>query len=146
MVIERLKDTQSKQKGNNNPSDFIAYKKPYLYYIECKTTQRGTLPFSNIRQWDNLIERSKIEGVWAGVVCWFVNHDITVWIDIQLLQKLKELGYKSIAYHCSFVLESIAGLENHWGRLVGRKKRVLYHYEMQPFFNEIENAGMEELE
>lgn len=133
--IDRFKDTQSKNKGDKNPSDFVVYKKPYEYYVECKTTTQNTLNFSNIRQWDDLLEKSKIKGVVAGVMVWFNQRDVTLFIPIQALEKAKDNGCKSIHYSC---LERGKHLGFEGVEITGKKKRVYFDYDMDSFFHYFE--------
>ena len=131
--IDRLHDQTNGFKGSQNICDFIVYREPYEYYFECKSVHGASLPFSNITetQWNGLLEKSKIEGVFAGVICWWVDKDITKFIPIQALQWNKENGYKSLRYNhngTSFV------------EIKGKKKRVFFDYDMEEFLNELSNV------
>ena len=66
--IDRLHDQTTGFVGSQNICDFIVYKEPYEYYIECKSVHGNTLPFSNITetQWNGLINKATIEGVFVG--------------------------------------------------------------------------------
>lgn len=125
--IDRLHDQTTGFKGSSNICDFIVYKKPYEYYIECKSVHGNTLSFSNITetQWNGMLEKSKIPGVFAGVICWWIDKDITKFIPIQALQWNKENGYKSIRYDHN----AISFIE-----INGKKKRVFFDYDMEDFF------------
>lgn len=129
--IDRLNDNTAGFKGIAGICDFIVYKEPYEYYIECKSVHGNTLPFSNItdNQWKGMLEKSKIEGVFAGVICWFVEHDVTRFIPIQELQNLKDVGFKSVRYDTpnGYMIE-----------IKGKKKRVFFEYSMEEFFNEVQ--------
>ena len=109
--IDRLHDQTTGWKGSTNICDFIVYREPYEYYFECKSVHGNTLPFSNITetQWNGLLEKSKIEGVFAGIICWFVNKNDTRFFPIQYLQKYKQLGCKSVAAFAS-VIGTILGV------------------------------------
>lgn len=129
--IDRLHDQTTGYMGSQNICDFIVYKEPYEYYFECKSVHGNTLPFSNITetQWKGLLEKSKIEGVFAGVICWWIDKDVTKFIPIQALQWNKENGYKSIRYNhngTSFI------------EIKGKKKRVFFDYSMEDFFTHFE--------
>jgi penicillin-binding protein-related factor A (putative recombinase) len=129
--IDRLHDQMTGYKVTSaNPCDFIVYKKPYEYYIECKSVHGNTLPFSNItdNQWRGLLEKSKIDGVKAGVICWWIDKDVTLYIPIQTLETLKNLGRKSVRYD-EISLDCVI--------IPGKKKRVFFEYEMEVFFNEV---------
>ena len=128
--IDRLHDQTTGYKGSQNICDFIVYREPYEYYFECKSIHGASLPFSNITetQWKGLLEKSKIEGVFAGVICWWIDKDVTKFISIQSLQWNKENGYKSLRYDhngTSFI------------EIKGKKKRVFFDYDMEEFFNDL---------
>lgn len=128
--IDRLHDQTNGFKGSQNICDFIVYKEPYEYYFECKSVHGASLPFSNITetQWNGLLQKSQIEGVFAGVICWWVDKDVTKFIPIQALQWNKENGYKSIRFNhngTSFI------------EIKGKKKRVFFEYDMEEFLNAI---------
>lgn len=130
--IDRLHDQTNGFKGSQNICDFIVYREPYEYYFECKSVHGASLPFSNITetQWNGLLQKSQIEGVFAGVICWWVDKDVTKFIPIQALQWNKENGYKSIRFNhngTSFI------------EIKGKKKRVFFEYDMEGFLNELSN-------
>lgn len=128
--IDRLRDAPRKLKGVDNPSDFIVYKKPHEVYVECKSHKGNTLPFTCIReeQWSGMLDKSEIDGVKAGVLIWFIDHDITVWIDISDLylwrHKHKSLNVKDLDK-----IEHIL--------IQGRKKRIYFDYSMDKFLNDL---------
>lgn len=137
--VDRLHDQTTGYKGSQNICDFIVYREPYEYYFECKSIHGNTLPFRNITdtQWNGLLNKSKIQGVFAGVICWWVDKDITRFLPIQTLQMLKEDGRKSI--NCYW--ESCIDVYNTRYNLIeinGKKKRVFFDYDMEEFLNEIQ--------
>jgi len=130
--IDRLHDQTTGYKGSQNICDFIVYKEPYEYYIECKSVHGKRLPFSNITetQWNGLLEKSKIEGVCAGILCWWIDYDQTWFIPIWVLEDAKKvMGAKSIGifYPCH--------MQAYWTYIPGKKRRVLFDYDMESFFN-----------
>ena len=127
--IDRLHDQTNGFKGSQNICDFIVYKEPYEYYIECKSVHGNTLPFSNITdtQWNGLLKKSQIEGVFAGVICWWIDKDVTKFIPIESLSWLELIGYKSIRYD----IDNVYTVE-----IKGKKKRVFFDYDMESFLNE----------
>ena len=134
--IDRLHDQTTKFKGTSaNICDFIVYREPYEYYFECKSVHGNVLPFRNITetQWNGLLEKSKIEGVTAGIICWFVDKNDTRFFPIQYLQKYKQLGCKSVAAFDAS--DDIV----HPIEIKGKKKRVFYDYAMEDFLNELSN-------
>lgn len=129
--IDRLHDQTTMYKGSSNICDFIVYKEPYEYYIECKSVHGNVLPFKNITdtQWNGLLEKSRIKGVYAGVICWWVDRDVTKFIPIEALEWNRKFGYKSLRYDhngTSFI------------NIKGKKRRVFFDYEMSEFFNHTE--------
>ena len=123
--VDRIPDQTMKYKDRKNVSDFIVYHHPTQYYIECKTVQGNTLPFSNITQFDALVEKSRIYGVKAGVLCWWVDKDVTRWLPINELNQLKNLGEKSIRYDKHLYIGK---------QIKGKKKRVYFEYDIDSFF------------
>ena len=132
--IDRLHDQTTGFIGSSNICDFIVYKEPYEYYIECKSVHGASLPFSNItdRQWNGLLEKSQIQGVFAGVLCWWVDKDVTKFIPIQILEYMKNEGYKSYNYKCYHMDVNVQTIT-----IEGKKKRVFFDYDMSKFFEKL---------
>ena len=139
--IDRLHDQTTKFKGTSaNICDFIVYREPYEYYIECKSVHGNVLPFSNITdtQWKGLLKKSQIKGVFAGVICWWIDKDTTAFLPIEMLQYLKNKGYKSVAYYANWVEFDADAPDWNWCWIKGKKKRVFFEYDMEEFLNEIQ--------
>lgn len=136
--VDRLHDQTNGFKGSQNICDFIVYKEPYEYYIECKSVHGASLPFRNITdtQWDGLLEKSKIEGVYAGIICWWTQKDKTVFIPIQTLELMRTVGMKSVRYDA---IDDCDG-DTDMIEIKGKKKRVFYEYNMEDFFNEVQSV------
>lgn len=96
ICIERLYDVTSGHLGIHTPSDFIAYKYPSMYYLECKSITGNTLRIADIRQFDDLLVRSKYDGVFAGLLIWYIDCKETFWVDIRYINKIKNEGLKSL--------------------------------------------------
>ena len=97
--VFRLKDQLSGFKHNSkNPCDFICYKYPYLYLIECKTHKGASLPFKNITQYDSLLEikNENCYGVLIGIVIWLYEKDKVLYVPFSTLIKMKADGKKSV--------------------------------------------------
>lgn len=142
--IDRIPDQTMRYKGACNICDYIVYKKPYEYYVECKSVHGNTLSIYSIpkpdkkgvlrgfhgnitdTQWDGLLDKAKIEGVKAGIICWWVDKDVTKWIHIDVLNWYYTRGIKSIRYDIADGVE-----------IKGEKKRVFFNYDMEGFFNEV---------
>lgn len=148
--IDRLHDQTTHYKGSSaNICDFIVYREPYEYYFECKSVHGNRLSFSNITetQWNGLLEKSKIEGVFAGVLCWWVDKDVTAFIPIWYLDWIKRNHpeVKSISVNSmlkeSEELERYIDFKNpHFIQIKGKKKRVFFEYEMERFLNELNGS------
>lgn len=137
--IDRLHDQTNGYKGGQNICDFIVYKKPYEYYIECKSVHGNTLPFSNITdtQWDGLLEKSQIKGVTAGILCWWIDHDQTYFIPIDILEDAKTvMGAKSLNIKHPHI-------HAEWFYIPGRKKRVFFDYDMEEFFDRVDGYSFQ---
>lgn len=138
--IDRLHDQTTGYIGSQNICDFIVYKEPYEYYIECKSVHGASLPFSNITetQWNGLLEKSKIQGVFAGIICWFVDKDVTLFIPITTLQLMRKVGMKSVRYDA---IDDCEG-DTDMIRISGKKKRVFFEYDMEGFLNGLSLSKM----
>lgn len=132
--IDRIPDQTMRYKDRKNVSDFIMFSFPYQYYIECKSVHGNRLPFSKITQFDALLEKSKILGVRAGVMCWWVDKDITRWIPIEDLETLRKEENKSIAFD-----EPTYYSVN----IFGRKKKVFFEYDLRKFLKDVEGIKYE---
>jgi len=160
LSIDRLHDQTNGFMGSSNICDFIVYKKPYEYYFECKSVHGNTLSifsndpkkkYGNItnKQWEGLLEKSEIEGVFAGIVCWWIDKDVTRFIPIKDLQNLRDTGLKSVRYDSKVVhrkygklgKERLLNIQEFDGLITidGTKKRVFFDYDMLKFFEEAES-------
>jgi hypothetical protein len=157
--VVRLHDQTTGYLGSTNHCDFIVYNKPFEYHIECKSVHGNTLSIHSIpkqdrngklrgfygnitdKQWEGLLEKSKIPGVIAGVICWWIDKDITKFIPIETLQELKSLGYKSVRYdtgipdYLNYADSRYCMIE-----IKGNKKRVFFEYDMQVFVEEVNSS------
>lgn len=125
--IDRLHDQTTGYLGSRNICDFIVYKKPYEYYVECKSIHGNTFPLKNITdgQWE-LLSKAKIEGVYAGIICWWVDVDVTKWLPIEDLEIIKLNSGKSVRFDADIGFE-----------IKSKKKRVFFDYDMKQFFKEV---------
>ena len=127
--VDRIHDQTNGFKNSSNICDFIMYKYPHQYYIECKTIHGNTFPLSNVskKQREGMLEKSKIPGVIAGIILWFVDHDKTFFIPIQHIQDEMDLGFKSL---------NVRKLDKQiWKKIEGTKRRIFFDYDMDAFFN-----------
>lgn len=135
LSLDRLPDQMSGFHASSNISDFMAYKFPFQYYLECKSTKENTFPFSNFteKQWSGMIEKSEIPGVIAGSIIWFIQHDLTTFIDIRTLLKMQMQYYKSVN-----VKDIKSGNIDHI-IFPGKKKKVFFDYEGTQFISNLED-------
>ena len=95
--ILRLADQQSGYLNtSSNPADFLGYNYPYLFLLEAKSIQTPSFPFSNLRQYEKLIQAAYLPGVRAGVVMWFVDLDLVWYVPIVTIKKMKDNQLKSL--------------------------------------------------
>ena len=140
--VDRIHDQTTGFKGSQNICDFIVYRYPYQYYFECKSVHGNTLSFNKITetQWKGLLEKSKIPGVFAGIICWWIDKDTTAFLPIEMLQYLKNRGYKSVAYYANWVELDVDAPDWNWCWIKGKKKRVFFDYDMRGFFNALRQS------
>lgn len=120
--VDRLHDQTTGYMGSSNICDFIVYRYPTIMYIECKSIHGNVWSLSNLseNQYRGLLKKSKIKGVVAGVIVWWVDRDVTTFFPIEYLKHIKDYGYKSIHY------------ENENGiKIPGKKKKVFFDYDME---------------
>ena len=142
--IDRLNDPAAGYAGVRNICDFIVYDYPYQYYFECKSCYGNTLSIHSNNpkkrygaitnnQWEGLLEKAPIPGVQAGVIVWFIDHDITVYVPIEQLAELRNNGAKSLN------IKDITNGTIAFLTVPGRKKRVLFEYDARTFLNFLGN-------
>ena len=83
-------------------------------------------------QWDKLLEHSQIKGVRAGIICWFIDRDITLYLPIQYLAYLEDRGEKSFNINKPYSNELLNGI-----LVFGEKKRVFYKYDLAKLLKDI---------
>ena len=128
-TIERMPDPVMGYLGIRNKCDYIMYHFPFQYYLECKTVQSHRLPMNNVtfNQRTGMLEVAEKDGVIAGIICWFIPEDKTLFIPIQTFEKYRLAGEKSINIR---KMQDDTFIEIH-----GKKKRVFYDYDMGEFIN-----------
>lgn len=135
--VTRLIDPQAGYAGVRNICDFIIYRYPTQIFLECKSCHGNTLSIHSNdpkkrygaitnNQWEGLLEQSKVRGVVAGVVIWFIDHDKTIFVPIQDLAEMRANGHKSFNVTAEY--------SDYYFHIPGRKKRVYFEYDMEKFF------------
>ena len=87
---------------SKNPCDFIVYKYPYEYYVECKTIHGASIPITNLVQLDRLQQRCTKKGLFGKFIIWFVDKQETYWVDYKYIRMCLTLNYKSINHTVLF--------------------------------------------
>lgn len=130
-AVERLPDPTAGYMGYRNPCDFLIYHYPYVYFIECKTVHSHRMPFTNLtfNQRVGMLEASKNKGVIAGIICWFIPVDKTYFIPIQVYEKYRLAGAKSLN------LNKMDPEKDGWVEIHGQKKRVFFDYDIDRFID-----------
>lgn len=95
-TVDRLYDPTSGYVGIKNICDFIGYIYPNIFYIECKSTKGGTFSLNKLTQYDKLISKVGIHGVRVGIVIWFYEKNLVLYVPITTVIKLKNDEKKSI--------------------------------------------------
>ena len=121
--VYRLYDTLGYGKLANI-ADYIAYKYPYIYLLEMKTTAGASLPFANISetQWNGLLKATNVEGVISGFPVWFYDKGVTRFFSIQ---ELTTIDAKSVRY------DSDLGIT-----IEGTRRRVFFDYDIDKFYKD----------
>ena len=122
--VDRINDNVG-YAGAYGIADFIVYRKPYKYYIECKSTKGTSFPFSNINEnaLRDLVMASILNGVDSYFIIWFIDLNRTIAInarelyDQMYVHNRKSIGVKSFQY---FEFIDIAGT----------KKRKYFNYDL----------------
>lgn len=80
----------------------------------------------------------------AGIICWFIDLDITYYIDIKYLDKLKQNGFKSFnckGFSTPLVSKNVSTyilpLDKDVIEIKGTKKRVFFDYKLNLFLEDI---------
>lgn len=133
-LVERMPDPVQGYLGIRNKCDFIVYHFPCVYYIECKSTKSHLLPLSHItfNQRVGMLEASKVIGTVAGIICWFMSEDKTMFIPIQTIEKYRLNDIKSVN------LKKLTKEDMKNDGIIeipGKKKRVFFDYDLEEFIN-----------
>ena len=97
-LIYRLPDQQSGYAGggSSNPCDFMCYPGPCVLMVECKAHKGASISFNDIRQYDKMLDFKGKYKTFPGVVVWFYEKDIVIWVSIEEMEKMRLDGEKSI--------------------------------------------------
>ena len=95
-IIVRLYDNTSGYLSISNISDYICYKYPNIFFIECKSHKGASIPFDKISQYQKLLKLSNILGVRSGVVLWLYDKDKVLYVPATTIETLIAKGEKSV--------------------------------------------------
>lgn len=117
--IYRLPDQMTGNKiTSSNPCDFFVYCKPYLRLIECKSIHGNVFPLNNFTQYDKMISYIKGTDATGAIVIWFIDKDIVLYVPIETVIVLKEMGKKSIN------INKLSELNGKYVEVKSEKKRI----------------------
>lgn len=130
LSLYRLYDTTGGRAGVKNISDFIAYKYPHEYYLELKSTKENRLNFKAItdKQYNGLLEKSKIKGIYAGIIINYREIEKTYFVEINTIRNMREMGGKSISSEYA----SKVGVE-----MRGIKRVTRFRYDLEELLTNI---------
>lgn len=127
--LDRLYDTTSGYYGIRNICDFIGYKYPNIFYLECKSSQGNTWNFSAYSQYEKQLTKAGIYGVRVGVILWMIKHDTVVYLPTRTIQKMKADNKKS------FNIKDLDNKDYRIIRIPSVKKRVFMDSDYSVLFN-----------
>lgn len=131
--VLRLYDVTMGYSKIDNPCDFIVFKDGTLNLFECKAIHGNTLNFkAHIRQnqWDKMLKYTMLVGVNAGILVWFIDHDITLFLDIYDLNDYRNKGYKSFNIISDIFSVPSVGIK-------GKKKKTFFEYDLEKLLEAI---------
>lgn len=94
----RVPDQQSGYAGSggSNPCDFMCYPGSCVLMVECKAHKGASIPFTAIPQYEKQLDYKGLRGTFPGVLVWFYEKDIVIWVSIEEMEKMVNDGEKSI--------------------------------------------------
>ena len=97
-LLYRLPDQQSGYAGSggSNPCDFMCYPGDCILMVECKAHKGASIPFNDIPQYERQLEYKDCYKTFPGVLVWFYEKDIIIWVSIEEMEKMVLDGEKSI--------------------------------------------------
>ena len=110
---------------SQNPSDFIVYKSPTMYFMELKSHEHKSFPINCIseNQLTLMSKWDKLEGIHSIVIIWFVDCDTTKLFTIGYINECIAKGIKSIRYD-----------DEHGIEIPAKKKIKFFDYDFSKVF------------
>ena len=122
--VDRINDNVG-YSGAYNIADLIVYRKPYKYYIECKTVKGTSFSFANINEkaLKDMQYQCLIKGVSCYFIIWFRNLDLTIAVHCnEVYNKMYGEDKKSIGISSFNDFDFIT--------VNGKKKQKYYNYNL----------------
>ena len=97
-LIYRLPDQQGGYagEGGSNPCDFLCYPGDCVLMVECKAKSGISINFNEIRQYEPQLKYKGKYKTFPGVLVWFYEKDIIIWVSIEEMEKMVLDGEKSL--------------------------------------------------
>lgn len=94
----RLPDQQAGYagEGGSNPCDFMCYPGNSVLMVECKAHKGASISFNDIPQYERQLKYKGKYKTFPGVLVWFYEKDIIIWVSIEEMEKMVNDGEKSI--------------------------------------------------
>ena len=130
--VDRINDNVG-YSGAYNIADLIVYRKPYKYYIECKSIKGTSFPFANINEkaLRDLQYQELIKGVGCYFLIWFIDLDLTICISArEIYEQFHFYAKKSIG------VKSFKDFD--FTEVQGTKKRKYYKYNLVELLNKLD--------
>lgn len=130
--VDRINDNVG-YSGAYNIADLIVYRKPYKYYIECKSVKGTSFPFANINEkaLRDLVVQELIAGVGCYFIIWYIDLDLTIVISArEIYEKMYCQNFKSIGVKSFTKFEYI--------EVSGKKKRKFFNYNLTELLNRLD--------
>lgn len=130
--VDRINDNVG-YAGAYNIADLIVFRKPFKYYIECKSIKGTSFPFSNINEkaLRDMMYQNIIPGVGSYYLIWFIDLDKTIAISSgEIYTQMHCYNKKSIGVKSFDDFDFIT--------VEGIKKRKYYNYNLIKLLNDLD--------
>ena len=97
-LIYRLPDQQGGYagEGGSNPCDFLCYSGDCVLMLESKAHKGASISFNDIPQYERQLKYKGRHKTFTGVLVWFYEKDMIIWVSIEEMEKMVNDGEKSI--------------------------------------------------
>lgn len=88
VLCDRLYDNTSGFVNINTPSDFIVFRTPNFYFVECKTIHGQSIPNANFVQLPRILSRlQNVDNAFGYFIIWFVDYKETYVVSATFLDR-----------------------------------------------------------